>query len=130
MTGPRDSAPEPFEDDLLAGLFRFADGGSSRLRHAATLPDSWVARCSALIEQSGVTAQIADWRARDRSASGPGGRPSSLNDQTVLVLLIILAFEHSPLLLTRMTELLCHRLSEKAKETLGVSIAAASDQDW
>ncbi|MDQ2837067.1 MAG: hypothetical protein M3Y42_00640 [Actinomycetota bacterium] len=130
MTAARNSVAESFEDDLLAELFQFADGGSSKLRHSATLPDSWVARCSALIEQSGVAQQIADWRGQDRKTSGPGGRPASLNDHTVLVLLTILAFEHSPLMVTRMTELLCHRLSEKAKQTLGIAIAPASDQDW
>lgn len=117
-------------DDRLAEMFRLDGGGSSRLRHSVVLPDSWVTRCSALIEQSGVTAQIAAWRSEDRTAKGPGGRPASLNDQTVLVLLTILAFEHSPLLLTRMTELLCHRLSDEAKRALGVSKAHASDQDW
>jgi len=68
---------------------------------------------------------MAEWRAedRERDGRGPGGRPGSLDDRAVLVGLLLLALEHSPLLVTRMAETLARRLSERAMALLGIDTA-------
>jgi len=90
---------------------------------ARPIPDAQVEAAVTVIDSTGICAQIDRWRAEDRERAdqGPGGRPGSLSDRAVLVVLLLLALEHSPLLVTRMAETLAHRLSDAAKARLGIT---------
>lgn len=65
-----------------------------------------------LIDESGAVNKIADKRAEMRAGRGPGGRPATVNDRTILILLFLLAAEHNPMHLTRATQMVQDRLRE------------------
>lgn len=101
--------------------------GSSR---SDLIPDHHVEAAAAMIDSTGIAAHLEQWRAEDRAGQGPGGRPASLDDRAVLVCFVLLALEHSPLLVTRMAETIAHRLSDKAKALLGIDPAETAEKDW
>jgi len=84
-----------------------------------------------VIDSTDICAQIDRWRAedRERAGKGSGGRPGSLSHRAVLVVLLLLALEHSPLLVSRMAETLAHRLSDAAKARLGITTDGTTSTD-
>ena len=95
----------------------------------ATLDDDYVAFFMDLIESSGVCEELAQDREQRRAKDGkrPGGRRASFDDRLVLTMYLALAATHTPLLVTRMSELIEHRLSAEAKQMLGIDPAITGD---
>ncbi|MHB8319124.1 MAG: hypothetical protein ACYDEP_07855 [Acidimicrobiales bacterium] len=85
-----------------------------------------------IIDSTGICEQLATWRSEDRKRErkAPGGRPATLNDRAVLVLLVVLALEHSPLLISRIAEVISKRLSLKAMDLLGINPAEVNKKDF
>ena len=96
------------------------------------IDDQRVARAMSLIDASGICARVARWREedRERAGKGPGGRPGSLDDRVVLVLLLVLALEGSPLLVTHVADVVEHRLSGEAMAMLGIDPDKTGNIDW
>jgi hypothetical protein len=96
------------------------------------IDDQRVALTIRLIEVSGICARVAKWRSEDqeKAGKGHGGRPGNLDDRVVLVLLLVLALEGSPLLVTRMAEVIEDRLSREAKAMLGINPDQTRDTGW
>ncbi len=97
-----------------------------------SIDDQRVARAMSLIDASGICARVARWREedRERAGKGPGGRPGSLDDRVVLVLLLVLALEGSPLLVTHVAAVVEHRLSGEAMAMLGIDPDKTGNIDW
>ena len=95
----------------------------------ATLDDDYVAFFKDLIESSGVCEELAQDREQRRAQDGkrPGGRRASFDDRLVLTMYLVLAATHTPLLVTRMSELIEHQLSAEAKQMLGIDPAITGD---
>lgn len=121
-----DDAREPV-DEALSRLVCSGTLASSGIR-ARPIPDALVEAAVTVIDSTDICERIAKWRAEDRERAGktPGGRPSSLSDRAVLVVLLLLALEHSPLFVSRMAETLACRLSDEAKARLGIDLAATT----
>lgn len=117
----RDAADEAVSRLVVCGAL-----GDAR---KALIPDSLVAAVAAMVDATGICRQLAEWRAEDRT-TGPGGRPGSLGDRTVMTLLTLLALEHSPLLITRMVEITARRLSLESRAMLGINVGETTDQQW
>ena len=96
------------------------------------IDDHRVARAIKLIDTSGICARVDKWRAedRERAGKGPGGRPASLDDRMVLVIMLALVLEGSPLLVTHAAAAVKYRLSEQAKAMLGIDPDKVSNIDW
>lgn len=116
-------------DEALARLVCSGDlGGSAK----AVIPDRMVEAAITIVESTGICEQLAAWRAEDRvrEHKGSGGRPASLDDRAVMVLLVLLALEHAPLLVSRMAEMIACRLSGRAKALLGIDSEETKERDW
>ncbi|MDQ2729324.1 MAG: hypothetical protein M3Y91_16020, partial [Actinomycetota bacterium] len=116
-------------DEALARLVCSGALGNGSVR-GDLIPDHQVEAAATLIESTDICARLAEWRAEDHTDKGRGGRPAHLDDRAVLVLFVLLALEHSPLLVTRMAETITHRLSDKAKALLGIDPAETGEKDW
>jgi hypothetical protein len=100
--------------------------------HRPPIDDQRVALTIRLIDLSEICAHVAKWRSEDQenASKGRGGRPGSLDDRLVLVLLLVLALEGSPLLVTHAAAVVEHRLSSEAKAMLGISPDCISNPVW
>ncbi len=116
-------------DEALARLVCSGAFGDNHAR-SDLIPDHQVEAAAKMIDSTDICAHLAEWRAKDRAGKGSGGRPASLGDRAVLVLFVLLALEHSPLLVTRMAETISRRLSDKAKGLLGIDPAETAEKDW
>ncbi len=85
-----------------------------------------------LIDASGICARVARWREedRERAGKGPGGRPASLDDRMILVIMLALVLEGSPTLVTHAATATKYRLSEQAKIMLGIDPDKIGNIDW
>lgn len=118
---------EPDDDDF-AGLITEAEiraaGGTTTMltRKDVELADSRV-------QATGVLEKIARWREEDRVKTGAGGRPALISDRVVLILLLLLVRERSPLWVSEMRNLLWLRLTEDARRFLNLPPATHSGDD-
>lgn len=111
---------DEFDPQLLDSLgHRRAQVGHESVRAALSL-----------IDLSGAPEMLAQWRAEDKEAKGPGGRPALVSDRAALTLMLLLAIEHSPLYITRMADLAARRLTPEAKTLLGLSVSTGSEFEW
>lgn len=110
----------------LAGSGAFGNGCA----RGDLISDHHVEAATTIIDSTGICEAMAEWRTIDRTEKGPGGRPAQLDDRAILVCFVLLAIEHSPLLVTRMAETIAHRLSDTAKALLGIDRAETADKDW
>ena len=103
---------------VLTGLFVSStyDGTSAR----GMVPMKRFSAVVAFVDSSGILQQVRQWRDEDTAGGHPGGRPGSITDRQVLVLLLLLAFNGEPLHITRLTELLTARLTRNALTDLGL----------
>ena len=83
------------------------------------IDDQRVARAMSLIDASGICARVARWREedRERAGKGPGGRPASLDDRMILVIMLALVLEGSPTLVTHAATATKYRLSDVARSS-------------
>jgi hypothetical protein len=72
------------------------------------------------IESTGIVQKLEEWRAEDATSKGAGGRPPIVSDVAVLVVLLLLVRERSPLWVTEMRNVLWFRLTPEARALLGL----------
>jgi hypothetical protein len=122
------SALEPTDDDaLLGGLVAAGRGKNGGVD--LPIPDDLVFRILRLIDTSDICEHLNQWRAQDRANQHPGGRPALFDDRTVLAACLLLAVEHTPLLASRMADVVHHRLSPDALLALGATRSTAPEND-
>ena len=97
-------------------------------RRGARINDAVVKSILTMVDQSGIVDEIAAWRAQDRVGKHPGGRPATVGDRAVLVLLMVLANECSPIQYTRMTDLVMTRMSGSALAAIGIASRPVDDR--
>lgn len=90
-----------------------------------------VAQVMRIVDRADVADWIAQWRAEDRAdqGRGPGGRPSTLDDRQVLILLLLLGLVNQPLTVRAMTSLVMWGLDKKSLEALGIDLADLLPED-
>lgn len=94
------------------------------------IPHSKVLQALRLIDISGATEAMSEWRIEDQGEPGLGGRPAMLNDRAMFALLLIVATEWDPMHLTRVASIITHRLSDDSKIALGITTASATETEW
>ncbi len=82
----------------------------------------------ALISRSEIASRLKQWK--EESVKGRGGRPSHVDHTMVLTIMLLLAMEHTPLLVTRMADVLDHRLGPKGRRLLGIFGVKGTHQQW
>ncbi|MHB8319114.1 MAG: hypothetical protein ACYDEP_07805 [Acidimicrobiales bacterium] len=92
VEGARDAVDEALTRLVFSGAL------DSTHRWAARIEDAQVETAITIIDSTGICERPAIWRCEDRKreSKAPGGPPATLNDRAVLVLLVVLALEHSP----------------------------------
>lgn len=75
-----------------------------------------------LVDSTGIIDRIDEWRKEERYLAGKrnGGRKPYITDRTILVVLMLLAREGRPLLLTEMGNVLHKRFTDEGRELLGL----------
>lgn len=92
------------------------EGGSRRGR----LNRRVVKGASEVIDASGIVAQVQKWREEDRAVDnkGKGGRPALVSERTCLVILLALVLSGEDPLISRISEVLQHRLQSQSRDLL------------
>jgi len=78
-----------------------------------------IARCSDLIDSVDIPQLLEDWDQLEHHPTR-GGRPSAVTMRAVLVLWLVLAWEHQPLQLKRLRDIVYERLTPETAAMLGL----------
>lgn len=118
-------------DAVDGALSRLVCTGALADASAPAISDERVRAAAEIVDSTGICERLAEWRREDRARAGlhPGGRPGCVSDRGIVVMLLLLAIEHSPLLVSRMAVMVARRLSDEAKTTLGIRDVPGSEGD-
>ncbi len=87
-------------------------------------------RCASLIDGVGIPELLVQWDGEVHAASR-GGRPPTVPMRAVLILWLVLAWEHQPLQLKRLRDIITERITPEAAELLGIELdASVSPDGW
>lgn len=114
-------------DDRLSDLHL---GDHFGFRHSPTFEafdTEQVAIAVARVEKTGALDLLARWRDEDAPTAGRSVRAALIPQQAVLVGLLLLADEDSPLWINSLAELLQHRLTAASRALLGLPESATTD---
>ncbi|MFK4729520.1 hypothetical protein ROT00_07525 [Agromyces mediolanus] len=110
-------------------LATLIDSDHARTLHRkGVIPGSRVKFVAKFIDNSRLVEQLEAWRDEDKQARRKGGRPSKMPVRTVLILLFLLALEHSPMHVTEMAAVLDHRLTKKSRRKYELVTGGTLDQ--
>jgi hypothetical protein len=127
------------DDDLGGGLFgELFDDDEVRAggRRVSKFTVHEVRLACRRVDQAGILPNLREWAAEDRRGKHPGGRPSLLTDRAVLACCLLLVSEGTALWLTEMATFFWLRLTDEAREELGIDRISNSGvderdfQDW
>ncbi len=112
--------------------FAAANGAfGNRNGFAHQFADHHVSQVARLVDQSGIIATLDQWRTADAIERHAGGRSAVLNDRALIVAMLLLALDGKGILITRIAELLQHRLTDDSKAILGIDNASGgSFVEW
>src|SRR5665213_2378713 len=90
-----------------------------RLRaQVGSIEDEMVREAVAMVDSSGLSEKIEEWRAKGRR--GPGGRPETFPMRALLVAMLLCPGTDHPVLATAMTDVLFKRISPTMRHELGI----------
>lgn len=122
--------PDDVFDETLFGFMPMAEVVSGSL-NTTRIDKGLVLRWRRRIRRSGVLALITEWRAADGAGRYRGGRPPTISDEVILTLLFILMAERSAMKGTVLGNALGYRLTEAAREALGVThLFDGTNRNW
>lgn len=78
-------------------------------------------RCADLIDNEEIPELLRQWDLEVHAPSR-GGRPSTLSMRAVLILWLVLAWEHQPLQLKKLRDLITERLTPEGAAILGITV--------
>lgn len=100
---------------------------SGRAQHVFT--PQLVANAEARVAKSGVLDMFTVWRDDDHQTTGLTESPAIVSDRAILVGLLLLASEHSPLGISCLAEVFQYRLTSDSRALLGLPGAAGEVED-
>jgi hypothetical protein len=106
------------------GANTFGKIPSGRAPHVFT--SQLVADAEARVAESGVLDKLTTWRGDDNHTTGVTERPIIVSDRAILVGLLLLASDHSPLMISSLAEVFQYRLTSDSRILLGLT--GASDE--
>jgi hypothetical protein len=104
----------------VGSLFDVPEEVHSTDKRTASVDVAALNQARSLVRQSGVVETLVQWREEDGADPRRGGRPKIVSDEQVVTLLMLLMLDNSPMHLTRACDLVCHRLTKRAYEALGL----------
>ena len=117
-------------DETLFGLMPMAEVISGSL-NTSRIDKGLVLRWRRRLRRSGVLELIAAWRVLDAADRYRGGRPPVISDEVILTLMLVLIAERAGLKGTILGNALGHRLTDAAKEALGISqLFDGTNRNW
>jgi hypothetical protein len=96
---------------------------SGRAQHV--FASHMVAHAEARVAESGVVDKLAAWRGDDNQTAGVTEGATIVSDRAILVGLLLLASEHSPLGISCLAEIFQYRLTSESRALLGLPSAAS-----
>jgi hypothetical protein len=96
---------------------------SGRAQHV--FASHMVAHAEARVAESGVVDKLAGWRGDDNQTAGVTEGATIVSDRAILVGLLLLASEHSPLGISCLAEIFQYRLTSESRALLGLPSAAS-----
>lgn len=117
---PGDELDDFRADELFGGLIdpdEVRSGGGS----AAKFTADQVSLAGRRIDQAGVLPKFLQWREEDRVGTGAGGRPSLLDDRCIMIACMLLLTEGTPMWVTEMSNVFWYRLTDEARQELGIA---------
>lgn len=90
-------------------------------RTRGPLPVGTLQRCASLVDSVGIPELLVEWD-HEVHAPSQGGRPSALSMRAVAVLWLVLAWEHQPLQLKRLRDIISERLTPETAAILGITL--------
>lgn len=125
----QDSTPNRF-DELVWGKLTAQEARAGSGSHAM-IPGWWAAAWLDRMLASPLPDHCDLWRTEDNAGKKPGGRKPLFSDSVTLTLSMLLVIEGQPLNPTALGHLLETRLSDEAKQALGIAqIYNRADRDW
>lgn len=124
---------QPHDSDSMADLRALLRGpNNAPMTTRAPVSHNRVQLAVTLIDKSGLPDDIAKWRAESAGPTVPfrRGRPPKVDDRAVLALIVLLAFENSPLLVSNAAALISYRLTDESKALLGIDVDGTRYVDW
>lgn len=97
------------------------DGLLYNPRARGPLPLGTLQRCLSLLESVGIPALLAEWD-REVHPAARGGRPPAVDMHAILALWLVLAWEHQPLQLKKLRDIITERLTPEAAALLGITL--------
>ncbi|WP_147430216.1 hypothetical protein [Frondihabitans australicus] len=89
--------------------------------NTSSIDKGLVLRWRQRLRRSGVLTLVCEWREADSAERYRGGRKPTIDDEVILTLMLVLVAERSALKGTILGHALGHRLTNAAKEALGIS---------
>ncbi|WP_157155907.1 hypothetical protein [Diaminobutyricimonas sp. LJ205] len=114
-----------FSDTDLFGAFR-AEEVEARGRLRSVISDAHVQAAYSRVQKSGVLEMLTEWHSIDHPLSGMGGQPAKIHPPALLVGLLLLAQEHSPLFMRNLAALFQERLTPASRDLLGLPSVMSS----
>ncbi|MGZ0711298.1 hypothetical protein ACWPKO_23520 (plasmid) [Coraliomargarita sp. W4R53] len=106
-------------------LFRSDDAELNELlynpRQRGPLALGTLKRCADLIDKERIPELLHEWDITDHPPTR-GGRPSGMSMRAVLILWMVLAWEHQPLQLKKLRDIITERLTPEAAAILGITL--------
>ena len=96
---------------------------SMSIDNSTLIAHDLVIQSDACLTQTGLVEKLAQWRSDDRRS---GGRTATISDRAVLVALLLLARERSPLTMVSLADLFQCRLATESAELLEVTFRIPS----
>ena len=84
------------------------------------ISDRQVESASARVKKSGVLEMLTEWHKLDNPRQGQSGRPALIREHALLVGLLLLAQEHSPLFMRSLATMFQYCLSPASSALLGI----------
>lgn len=116
--------------DFVGSLFDAPEEVHSIDRRTVSVDMAALTQARSLVRQAGIVEMLAQWRAEDGANPLRGGRPHLVTDEQVLTLLMILMLDNSPMHITRARDLVCHRLTKRAQDALGLARDDGDESAW
>ena len=110
---------DSIHDRDLHGDFSFHEI-HSRGRLHTLIGDTQVQTAFDRVRRSGVIDMLASWHEADNPKIGVGGQPRKIHEPALLVGLLLLAQEHSPLFMRNLAALFEYRLTPAARSLIGL----------
>lgn len=114
----------------VGSLFDVPEEVHSHDRRTASVDVAAINQARSLVRESGLVETLRRWRHEDGYDPRLGGRPRTVSDEQLLTILMVLMLDNSPMHLTRARDLVCHRMTQRARDALSLDPDDCNPRGW